>query len=76
MNKTSVLFLASIAATIVAGCSDDQPPAQTRAFEVNDENCASENLLAIKDKTAQQKLADACARRTNFKKSDEKTLTW
>jgi entry exclusion lipoprotein TrbK len=65
----SMGLVALIAISTIA-CSPEAPKTE---LKVNDENCKPENITAIKDKTAQQQFAGACARRGAFKPSENKS---
>ena len=74
MNKTSVLMLAALVMTLVAGC-DNNPVAQA-APEVNDENCLIENIKKIEDKTTRERFAGQCSRRPVGLAPTEKPKNW
>jgi len=70
---TEHIKLMGFSALIVISTIACSPEAPKTKLQVNDENCKPENITAIKDKTAQQQFAGACAHRGAFKPSEKKS---
>ena len=71
MNTTQAMILTTLLAALTSACSP-QPSAEEKMAAVNDENCKTENITRINDKSAREKIGDMCARRGTFKPSPKK----
>jgi len=66
MKKSIPMIIATAIMVVLSGCGKPEVP------EVNDENCAEENVLKIKDEEVQKKLRGLCMRRSRFVPSQER----
>lgn len=75
MHRYWTLTAAALVAALLVGCGPNVPEERQKEEMpvVNDENCKLENIKKIQDEKVRQALADACARRGDFKPSTGKT---
>lgn len=65
-----LMVLATLIAALFGGCSPESSKKEMPI--VNDENCKTENIAKIEDKTIREQFASMCFRRSNFKPSPKK----
>lgn len=73
MKHINLISIAVIVVTSMVGC-DNQPDTSAQPIlmpEVNDKNCAPENITQL-DASIRTEFADACLRRGTFKPSPGK----
>lgn len=57
---------------LLSGCFSESPAVNTALPEANNANCKPEFIAAIEPKSAREKFAGLCAKRTGFKTSPDK----
>ena len=70
-RKHLMLLLLNIFITTLLGACSPENSTKTMPV-VNDENCKSENIAKIEDKTMREQFTSMCIRRSNFKPSPKK----